>query len=190
MASYYQESVNLVGQGDPERLEGTGTDADLLPMLGVQPLLGRFFTTADDQDGAPGTLILSYRLWQSVFGGDTNILGRKVILNDEPYTVIGVMPHSFNFPDRESEFWIPNRFPPSMYEDRANNFVQVLARLKPGVTIEHARAELALIAAQLEHQYPKENEKTTSNVLRLRDELSDQSRSCCSPYVAPLCAFC
>ena len=176
MGSFHEESANLVGQGTPERLEGTATDSDLLPMLGVQPLLGRFFTAEDDREGAPGTVILSYSLWHNLFGGEQSILGRKVILNDAPYTVIGVMPATFIFPDRDTEYWVPARYDSDAYSDRNNNYLQVVGRLKPGVSLEQASADVAVVAAQLEKQYPKENEKTGANVLRLRDELSQQSR--------------
>ena len=176
MASFHEQSANLVGQGEPERLIGTATDAELLPMLGVQPLFGRFFSAEDDRAGAPGTVILSYRTWQGVFGGEQSVLGKKIVLNDEPFTVIGVMPAAFQYPNRETEYWVPNRFGSDAYEDRNNNYLQVLARMKPGVSLKQARAEMTLIAAQLERQYPKENDKTGATVLRLRDELSKQSR--------------
>lgn len=176
MASYHDEAANLVGQGEPERLVGTATDAELFPTLGVQPVLGRFFTAEDDRAGAPGTVILSYSLWQNVFGGEPSVLGKKVILNGEACTVIGVMPATFQFPNRETEYWIPTRYGADAYEDRNNNWLHVLARLKPGVSLEQAQAELTVIAAQLERQYPKENDKTGANVVRLRDELSQKSR--------------
>lgn len=104
MGSFHEDSTNLVGQGNPERLEGTATDSELLPMLGVQPLLGRLFAPEDDRAGAAGTVILSHSLWQNIFGGDQRVVGRKVIFNDEPYTVIGVMPAAFKFPNRETEY--------------------------------------------------------------------------------------
>jgi predicted permease len=176
MGSFHEDSTNLVGQGNPERLEGTATDSELLPMLGVQPLLGRLFAPEDDRAGAAGTVILSHSLWQNIFGGDQRVVGRKVIFNDEPYTVIGVMPAAFKFPNRETEYWVPTRYTNDDYGDRNNNYLQALGRLKPGVSVEQARADLAVVSAQLERQYPKENEKTGANVLRLRDELSQQSR--------------
>ena len=104
-------SVNLVGQGDPERLESCGSvSSDLFRLLGIQPMAGRLFTTADDRIGAPGTVLLSYGLWQAVFGGDIGVMGRKVILDGAPYTVIGVMPRDFHFPDRTVDLWTPLQF--------------------------------------------------------------------------------
>src|SRR5580658_8871931 len=81
MGAFWDTSVNLVGQGDPERLEGAATTADLFPLLGVQPMMGRLFTAADDRTGAPGTLLLSYQLWQAVFAGDPGVIGRRVNLD-------------------------------------------------------------------------------------------------------------
>lgn len=100
MAAFTMLSVNLSGQGDPQRLEGATVTADLLPTLGVQPALGRLFSAADDRAGAAGTVLLSYRFWQSAYGGDAGVLGRSVRLDDEPYVVIGVMPPDFRFPTR------------------------------------------------------------------------------------------
>jgi predicted permease len=176
MGAFYDLPVNLVGQGDPERLERTAVTADLFPMLGAQPLLGRLFTAADDRDGAPGTLLLSYQLWQAVFGGDEGILGRRVTLDNEPYTVIGVMPPDFHFPSRAAEIWTPARFQELDFQDRDNDYLEVVAKLRRGVSLERSRAEMDVVAAQLERQYPKENSRTGAGVIGLRDELSEQSR--------------
>ena len=169
-------SMNLVGQGDPERLEGAAVTADLLPVLGVQPLVGRWFTTADDREGAPGTVLLSHRLWQAALGGDIGVIGRKVILDQAPYTVIGIMPPDFRFPNREAEFWTAKQFQEEDFKDRDDNYLQVVAKLRRGVSVEQARAEMSVIAGQLERQYPKENRHTGASVIRLRDELSERSR--------------
>jgi len=176
MGAFEPISANLVGQGDPERLEGAAVTADLLPVLGVQPLVGRLFTTADDREGAPGTALLSNRLWQAGFGADIGVIGRKVILDHTPYTVIGIMAPDFRFPNRESEFWTAKQFQEEDFKNRADNYLQVVAKLRRGVSVAQARAELSVIAAQLECQYPKENRHTGATVIRLRDELSERSR--------------
>jgi putative ABC transport system permease protein len=169
-------AVNLVGQGAPERIEAAQVTADLFPVLGVQPLYGRLFQAADDRDGAPGTVLLSYRLWLSLFGGDSGILGRKIVLENKPYVVIGVMPPQFRFPNQEVELWTPIRFNEDAFTDRDNNYLQGVARLRPGVSLEQARAALNVVAAQLAHAYPKELANTGANVIRLRDAISQQSR--------------
>ena len=178
MGAFWENSVNLVGQGDPERIEGAAITADLLPLLRVQPAMGRLFTAAEDREGAPGTLLLSYQLWQAVFGGDASVIGRRVNLDNEPFVVIGVMPRDFHFPSRNAELWMPMRFREHSddFRDRSNNYLEVVARLKPGVSLGQARAEMGVVAAQLERQFPKENEQTTASVDLLRDELSQQSR--------------
>jgi len=119
---------------------------------------------------------LSHRLWQAVFGGDRAVIGRKVILDHAPYTVIGIMPQDFYFPDRQTELWTPKQFLEEDYRERDNNYLQVVARLKPGVSLAQSRVELSVIAGQLERQYPKENLHTGAAANLLRDEVSERSR--------------
>ncbi len=176
IAAHRGLSVNLSGQGEPERLEGSAITAELLPLLGVRPAIGRIFTAEDDRDGAPGTLLLSYGLWQAAFGGDQGVLGRKVLLDGVPATIIGVMPRNFHFPRRDAEIWTPMRFAPAGFQDRNDNYLNVVARLKPAVTLKQAREEMRLITAQLSREYPKENARHGAAVNLLRDEISRQSR--------------
>jgi predicted permease len=176
MAAFTGLSVNLVGDGEPQRLDGTATTAGLFAVLGSRPALGRVFTPDDDREGAPGTLVISHGLWQSRFGGDPGVLGRKVILDGEPSQIIGVMPRGFLFPTRETQLWKAIRFKEDDFAERDNDYVQVLARLKPGVSIEQARAEAKVLAARLESAFPKENARFRVNVMSLRDELSRQAR--------------
>jgi putative ABC transport system permease protein len=176
MGAYHPLSFNLVGGSEPQHLEGIGVDADLLPLLGARPLLGRLFTPEDHRRGAAGTVLLSEGVWRGRFGGDPAVVGRKVLLDGEPFTVIGVMSRRFQFPSRDAEIWTPMQLSEDDANDRTNAYFVVTARLKRGVTIEGARAEMRLIAAQLERAYPKENAKMGVTVSRLRDELSPQSR--------------
>jgi putative ABC transport system permease protein len=176
MSAFTTQPVNLVGQGEPERIDAAAVMADFFPTLGVQPLMGRLFTAAEDQPGAAGTVVLSYRMWQSEFGGDPGIVGRSLNLDGSPSTVIGVMPREFSFPVSDTRLWIPAGLPEVLYQDRNNNFIEGVGRLKPGISLEQARAEMNVIAGQLERQYPKENLHTSATVNRLRDELSQKSR--------------
>jgi len=176
MAAYHPLSANLVGGREPLHLQGVGVDADVLPLLGAKPLLGRLFAPEDHRRGASGTLLLSEGVWKGRFGGDPSVVGRKVLLDDTPFTVIGVMPRGFQFPNRDAEIWTPMRLSEGDANDRTNSYFTVLARLKRGVSLEAARSEMRLIGAQLERAYPKDNEKMGVTVLRLRDELSPQSR--------------
>jgi putative ABC transport system permease protein len=175
MAVWSNVSANLSGDGEPERLEGTAVSSELLPLLGVRPLIGRAFAEADDSPRAPATVILSHGLWLARFGGDPGVLGRRLILNDEPHEVIGVMPADFRFPRRDTRIWTATRFPEEAYADRTNTCVYGIGRLRPGVSLEQARAEMSLIAARLERAYP-ENAKTGASLVRLRDEVAPQAR--------------
>ncbi|HEV8145484.1 MAG TPA: ABC transporter permease [Bryobacteraceae bacterium] len=170
-------SVNLAGEGDPQRIDGSAVGAEVLPLLGVPPLLGRYFTADDDREGAPGTVILSFTLWQGLFGGAPAVLGRKLLLDDRPCTVIGVMPRDFNFPNRNARLWTPLQLGPQAFENRRSTYLYGIGRLKPGVAFETAEADLKTIASQLAREYPKELANMTSAATLLRDELTDQSKT-------------
>jgi predicted permease len=169
-------TASLTGSGDPQRVTGSIVTLDLLPVLGVPPARGRWFTEEDDQPNAAGTVIISDALWRTQFGADPSMVGRTIRLNDEVCTVIGIMPASFQFPTRTTDFWIPSRFDPDIYQDRNNNFLRAMARLKPGVTRDQARAELDAIALDLEREHPAENAKVGATLIDMRDEVGSQSR--------------
>jgi predicted permease len=176
MGAYRGLAVNLSGgHGEPQHIEGASLTAEVLPALGVQPALGRVFTEQDDRDSAPGTVILSYGLWREQFGGDPAAVGRAIELDNLPYTIVGVMPKDFYFPSREARLWTPMRWPPDVFEDRRNTYIFPVGRLKDGVRIEQAQAEMRTIAAQLARAYPKELARVGIGVIRLRDDISDRS---------------
>src|SRR5262249_47181848 len=110
-------------------------------------------------------------------GGDAGVVGRQVTLDGEPVTIIGVMPRSFAFPSREAQFWQPERFDADAFADRTNTYLRAIGRLKPGVEIGQARAELGAICARLERAFPKENANIGATVNPLRDEMGKQSRA-------------
>jgi putative ABC transport system permease protein len=145
-------------------------------------MVGRGFTEADDREGAPGTIVLSYRLWQTEFGGDPAIIGRPLSAQADfdtaVFTVIGVMPREFRFPNAKIEFWITNRFGATQYteEERTDNWLDGVGRLKRGVTLSQVRAEMDLIAAQLEKAYPVANKGTGAVIDPLSDDVSERSR--------------
>jgi predicted permease len=169
-------SANLVGRGEPRRLDGERATADLFPLLGVKPALGRAFSAEDDRGGAPGTIVLSDALWKSQFAADPSAIGRSVLLDDEPFTVIGVMPPGFAFPSRATQFWAPMRFTEESFADRTNLCLRVVGRLRPGISLEAARSEMSRIAASLERAYPRENAHTGATVVPLGDRLTTGSR--------------
>src|SRR5688572_11473457 len=107
MAAIADTSFNLTGSGDPERLEGRRRSANMFPLLGVEPQIGRVFTTSEDQPGAQRVVLLSYALWQRRFGGNPGIVGQSLTLNGESYVVVGVMPARFQFPSSDDQAWVP-----------------------------------------------------------------------------------
>jgi predicted permease len=176
MAASRPLSVNMVGVGDPEQLDGASVTADLLPMLGARTAIGRLFTAHDDRAGAPGTVVLSYGLWRRRFAADPTVLGRRVLFDGEPFVVIGVMQRGFDYPQRALEVWTPMRFANTDFEDRNNNYLRVLARLRRGVSIDQARAEMRLISHRLQLAYPKDNEHVGVTSHQLRDDVSGRTR--------------
>ncbi|HXI29713.1 MAG TPA: ABC transporter permease [Vicinamibacterales bacterium] len=178
LAVYGTIAVTMTGGPEPRRLSGTAASVDLLPTLGITPIVGRSFTADDERQAAPGVVLLSYRLWQTEFGGDADIVGRTLVFDNTPFTVVGVMPREFHFPGPDALFWVPKRFTELDYQDsqRTNNMYYAVGRLKSGVPIERAQTEMSLIAAQLERQHPKENKDTGALVYPLRDEVSQRSR--------------
>lgn len=174
MGAYARRAVNLVGEGDPRRLQAARVTPELLPLIGVPAFLGRVITPANS--AARATVVLSHQLWQSHYGGDRNVIGRTVRLDGMPHTVIGVMPPTFHFPSREIELWAPLLLTGDDFVDRNDNYLEVVARLAPGATLEGALAELGTIAVRLERQYPKENREMGATMHRLRDQLPARSR--------------
>ena len=174
MGAYTDRPMNLVGVGEPRRLQVATVTTDLMPLLGVPALAGRVI--APDDSVNPRVIVLSYGLWQTQFGADPAIVGSVVRLDDAPFTVIGVMPESFRFPNRDMQGWTPLIFDERYFLDRSDNFLNVVGRLRPGVSIDRATSDLKAIAARLEQLYPKANESTSAIVIGLRDNLSQRSR--------------
>ncbi len=162
-------SVNLVGNGEPARIPALSVSAQVLPLLGVAPYLGRVFDTTN-ATGRPGAeVILGYGLWQSRFGGDPRVMGSTIRLDGNPYQVIGVMPPGFQFPNPEPQMWLPLRLTEEDFLDRANTFLHGVARLKKGVSFEQAHAELSTVATRLASAHPATNAETGFSFFRQRD---------------------
>ncbi|HEY0100826.1 MAG TPA: ABC transporter permease [Pyrinomonadaceae bacterium] len=157
MAAIAEQNFNLTGTGEPEKIEGRRVSANLFSLLGVEPQVGRAFLPEEDQPGRNRVVVISYGLWQRRFGGDAKIIDQSLTLNGESYTVVGVMPPHFQFPRREDELWVPIAFTPQEAANRGRHYLEVVARIKPGVTLEQAQAEMSTIAAQLQQQYPEQN---------------------------------
>lgn len=176
MGAYATQSFNLsADQGDPERVDAAMFTAELLPTLGVHPSIGREFSPEDDRESAPGTVIMSYGLWLERFGGNPGILNRTVRLDGLAYTVIGVMPKDFYFPTREARLWTPMRWTADAFADRTNTYIYPIGRLKRGVSVEQAQAQMRTIAAQLARAYPRELAQVGVTVTQLRDDVSKRA---------------
>src|SRR5262249_44569349 len=129
-----------------------------------------------DREDAPETMVLSHQLWMSRFGSDPAIIGRALSTDRGKVTVIGVMPAQFYFPTREVNYWVPMRLSAREFQARDDHYLSAIGKLRPGVSIDQARAEMAAIGEQLERQYPVDNRKAGVGVSTLRDELSPRSR--------------
>lgn len=176
MGAYTSISVNLSGDSQPSRLDGSAVDSAVFRTLGVEPMAGRGLTPADERLGAPNVVLLSEALASALFGRATDAVGRRLSLDNQVYTVIGVMPPGFAYPTRDAQLWTPLRFTPRDYAERDNLYLNVVARLRPGVSLEQARGEIELIGKQLERAYPKENAGVSATLVRMRDLISPRSR--------------
>ncbi len=164
--AYVTRSFNITGGAQPEHLGGLRTSGGLLQLLRVNPILGRTFAADEIQPGRDHVVLLSEGLWQRRFARDPGVLGKTVKLNDEPFTVIGILPAAFQFPpDAPASIVLPQ--PPD--PDRGHGFLNVVARLNPGVTLRQAQVEIETIARQQELQYPSANKDVSAGVLSLRD---------------------
>ncbi len=170
-----RRGFNLTDGGESEHIEGSRVSAGLFPLLGVQPTLGRFFTEEEDRQGNNRVIILSQGFWQRRFGADPDILGRTLTLNLRSYTVIGVMPADFDVP-QSVDFWVPIAFDDEEAKTRDFHYLSVIARLKPGVTVEQARAGMNVIAQRLEQQYPETNSKLGAHLTLLSEHLVSRIR--------------
>jgi len=169
----------LTGVGEPLVIHGSIVTASLFPTLGVQPALGRGFREDEDHYGTAKTVILSDGLWRRFFGADPRAVGNNIILNNEPYTIVGVMPARFRFPSHDTELWAPvgTRNQPNYFTDRGRHDLMVVARLGDGVTIERANQEIGAICQRLAQQYPETNRNIGAFVAPMRDHFVGESRS-------------
>lgn len=173
MAAFAERTFNLTGAGEPERLDGHRVSAGLFDLLGVKPIVGRTFVAEEDKPGTKVAL-LGENLWKRRFGSDPGVVGRAITLSGESYTVVGVLPRTVRFPSFgtwNDQIWVPLAFQAQEAAQRGNHFLEVIARMKPGVTLQQAKAEMETIAARLAQQYPEVNTRIGSVVVPLHEEL-------------------
>ena len=170
LATYRTVSYNLTGDGNPERLLAGRVSSALFKTLGVGPILGREFLPEEDQPGRDKVVIISEGLWQHRFGSDASVIGKSLKLSGEDFTVVGIMPKSFRLPDqRERELWTPIAFTENERIYHHVRFVEAVARLKPGVTLDQAQAEMAAIASRLSQEHADANQGWTIRVAPVLD---------------------
>jgi predicted permease len=171
MAALSIRSFNLTDGGEPLRLEARAVTADFFPVLGVNPALGRAFTPDEDRPGGGNVAVISHALWQGRYGGEPNIVGRDILLNGEKRTVVGVMPARFQFLD-EVDVWVPLALSPQEWANRGRHYLTVVARLKPGVTLERANADLRTVMARIRRDHPDEAGRTDAYALALDEQVT------------------
>jgi putative ABC transport system permease protein len=182
MAAFTWDTRNITGSGNPELLSGVLASANLFALLGVEARTGRAFLPEEGQPGNDRVVILSDRLWQRRFGSDPKIIGEKISLNNEPYTVVGVAPPDFQFPPKatlpsqfsfppEIDFYTPLALTPAQLNDRGHGWLAVIARLKSQTGFEQARADLVGIAERLAQQYPNSNKNESVRLVSIHQQL-------------------
>jgi putative ABC transport system permease protein len=167
MAASTDAMYTMTGAGEPAAIIGYQFSPEYFDVLGVAPALGRTFLPDEIEPGKNHVVVLSNHLWKERFGGDRSIAGRSVTLDGAPYTVVGVMPPSFQYPS-STELWTPLTISPEFADDRGVRFLRVMARRKQGVTLEQARTEMDTIAARMKNEYPNTNKDQDVSLVDLR----------------------
>ena len=176
MAALDLRNFNLTGDGEPERIPAFGVSANFFPLLGANPALGRTFQPEEDQPGANKVAVISHGLWQSRYGGEHSIVGRDILLNGEQYTVVGVMPRDFQFVVASINLWVPIALTAEQLAERNIHNLNVVARLKPGVTVAQANADIQAITHRIAATYPDEAEGLSAAVVPLHEQLAGDVR--------------
>jgi putative ABC transport system permease protein len=176
IAAHVFRAHALTGGAEPERIQSELVSADFFPALGVQPALGRVFLSEECRPGGDHVAVISYGLWQRRFGADPNLIGRTITLDREQYTVVGVMPANFQFP-KHCDVWTPLAFDDGgLHFQEKGIELYMIARLKTGVTLEQAQAEMSSIAHKLETDYPATNTGRNIKLTALRENRIQEGR--------------
>jgi putative ABC transport system permease protein len=172
LAGFGGDGFTLTGNGDPKNIAAVQVTTNFLSTLGVKPMLGRDFVDGEDPADGPHVVILTYGFWRREFGGDREIVGRTIRLDNKPATVIGVLPREFEFaPAREAPLWVPLHLTPDPATRRSLRWMRTIARLAPGVNLNQARAEMDGITARLAREYPEVDGSTFVELGSLRDNI-------------------
>jgi len=171
LAAYTGGGAILSGSGESESVPAPRASANFFSVLGVDAIVGRTFQADEDKPGGPKVTILTYALWQRKFGGDTGVVGRQLTINGDSYTIIGVLPQSFQFALRPADLWLPYQPTPNQLSRRYMHGTNLIGRLKPGVTATQAQSELSLIASRIEQQYKESHAGTVASLVPLQEEV-------------------
>jgi putative ABC transport system permease protein len=177
MAATADRSYNLTGDGEPEKVEAKAVSANFFSLLGINPVLGRTFNPEEDKPGQSKVVVISYGLWQSRYGGERSIIGRDILLDGEARTVVGVMPAGFQFLDKEVGLWVPLDLQPEDWANRNGHYLEVVARMKPGVTPQQADADVRNITERIAHDHPNEASELKGFAQPLRQQLTGEVRT-------------
>jgi putative ABC transport system permease protein len=177
LAASSNGSFNLDTTEAPERVEGEGATADYFGTFGVQPILGRVFTPDEDKPGAPRVAVISEKLWRTRLHADPAIVNQPIRLNGLSYTVVGVMPKTFDPLLSNTEIWVPEAFNPQQLADHDDHYLAVIGRLRPGVSIAAAQSEANVIAQQLAQQYPLDDKERGLRIQPLTTALFGDQRA-------------
>lgn len=177
MAAHRYQVANLTGdQSVPDQVIGAAVTTNLFDVLQVHLVLGRTWTAEEDAAQAK-LVVISFALWQRRFGGDPAIVGRSILMDGQSTQVIGVMPRGFFFPVKQVDYWVPGFFTPQRLAERDSHYLTVVARMKPGVTVERAQAEMSAIASRLAEQYPNSNANIGAVVIPILQEYAGDTRA-------------
>ena len=170
LAAYNPRSATLLRNEGPARIPGDLVTWNIFQVLGVTPAMGSSFTPEEDRPGGNDVIIISDTMWQNEFGGDRAVVGRAINLDGAPVTIVGVMPPGFYFPTRDAEFWRPLGLNPAN-ATRGGHYLGVIARMKAGVTVQQADADMKTIAARLAQEYPAASAGESARVILLQDQI-------------------
>jgi len=176
LAAVWDVRLNFTGNGEPVEVQAQRVTASFFRVLGVQPEIGRWISDDEDRPGGNLVAVLSHELWQERFGSNTAIVGQQTTISGRPYTIIGVMPPGFHFLNDHVQAWTPFQIDPAQNYRTQGHFARCAARLRPGMSVQQAKAELNAIAQRLEREYPDYNKGWSVSVVPIHEQIVGEVR--------------
>ena len=174
IAAYTGGGAIMTGRGEPERVSAPAASANFFSLLGIEPVIGRTFQPGEDRPGAPRVTVLTYGMWQRTFGGDKGIIGQSLTLNGDSYTIVGVLPASFQFALRPADLWRTYQPTDAQLTRRFMHGTNLIGRLKQGVNLQQAQTELSVIASRIEQEYNESHAGTGLKLVPLQEQVIGQ----------------